>query len=213
MTFEKFGLAEPILRRRFPRLRHAHPHPIAGDSSRDGRPRSAGLRQTGTGKTAAFALPILHRLTHAGQPPRGRGRRPGVLVLAPTRELAAQIGESFQTYGRYAGAAAHGGLWRRRPESADAGPATGRRHPGRHARPADRPDGPRVRRPRRGRDLRPRRGRPHVGHGVHPRRPPRDRQAAVAAPDAVLLAPPCRSPSSDWPRRFSAIRSGFALPP
>ena len=56
--------------------------------------------QTGTGKTAAFALPILHRLTHAGNPPRGRGRRIRVLVLSPTRELAAQIGEFFRLYGR-----------------------------------------------------------------------------------------------------------------
>jgi ATP-dependent RNA helicase RhlE len=53
--------------------------------------------QTGTGKTAAFALPLLHRLSEPG-----RARRPGpaVLVLAPTRELALQISESFVVYGR-----------------------------------------------------------------------------------------------------------------
>ena len=61
-----------------------------------------GIAQTGTGKTAAFALPILHALL-AKLPADARpqpGRRPSVLVLSPTRELAAQIGQSFATYGR-----------------------------------------------------------------------------------------------------------------
>ncbi|MDX2158822.1 MAG: DEAD/DEAH box helicase [Hyphomicrobiaceae bacterium] len=57
-----------------------------------------GIAQTGTGKTAAFALPILHRLAADPQSPAPRTCR--VLVLAPTRELASQIGESFRTYGR-----------------------------------------------------------------------------------------------------------------
>jgi ATP-dependent RNA helicase RhlE len=58
-----------------------------------------GCAQTGTGKTAAFAIPILTRL--AGSPRREGLRGPRVLVLAPTRELASQIGESFATYGRH----------------------------------------------------------------------------------------------------------------
>jgi ATP-dependent RNA helicase RhlE len=60
-----------------------------------------GCAQTGTGKTAAFALPTLQRLSHGSPPPRGRSIR--ALVLAPTRELASQIGASFRTYGRYTG--------------------------------------------------------------------------------------------------------------
>ena len=55
-----------------------------------------GIAQTGTGKTAAFALPILHQLEANPKPaPRGGCR---VLVLSPTRELATQIGDSFRTY-------------------------------------------------------------------------------------------------------------------
>ncbi|MDD9964672.1 MAG: DEAD/DEAH box helicase [Myxococcales bacterium] len=56
--------------------------------------------QTGTGKTAAFALPILELITDPSlDDPRGEVR---ALILAPTRELAAQIGQSFETYGRFA---------------------------------------------------------------------------------------------------------------
>ena len=58
-----------------------------------------GLAQTGTGKTAAFALPILHRLAANRVQPRPKGAR--VVVLAPTRELASQIDESFATYARH----------------------------------------------------------------------------------------------------------------
>lgn len=58
-----------------------------------------GCAQTGTGKTAAFILPILHHLTLHKLPLQRC--RPRVLVLAPTRELAAQIGESIRAYGRH----------------------------------------------------------------------------------------------------------------
>ncbi|TAN35611.1 MAG: DEAD/DEAH box helicase [Verrucomicrobia bacterium] len=68
------------------------PHLLAG---RD----ILGCAQTGTGKTAAFVLPILQHLTlHKRQPIRNR---PRVLILAPTRELAAQIGDSIHAYGRH----------------------------------------------------------------------------------------------------------------
>jgi ATP-dependent RNA helicase RhlE len=58
-----------------------------------------GIAQTGTGKTAAFALPILQRLA-AERPPRAK-LGPRALILTPTRELAIQIGESFRAYGRH----------------------------------------------------------------------------------------------------------------
>ena len=57
-----------------------------------------GIAQTGTGKTAAFALPILERLSKSTE--RVAKGHAKVLILSPTRELAAQIGESFKTYGR-----------------------------------------------------------------------------------------------------------------
>ena len=60
-----------------------------------------GCAQTGTGKTAAFAIPTIERLTGAGARPLGRpGSGPRALVLAPTRELALQIAETFDTLGR-----------------------------------------------------------------------------------------------------------------
>jgi len=68
------------------------PHLLAG---RD----LLGTAQTGTGKTAAFTLPLLQQLSvSAGRPRKGT---PRALILAPTRELAAQIGESIKTYGRF----------------------------------------------------------------------------------------------------------------
>ena len=62
-----------------------------------------GCAQTGTGKTAAFALPILQHLTNspAANGQRKQPRAVRVLVLSPTRELAIQIDDSFSTYGRY----------------------------------------------------------------------------------------------------------------
>ncbi len=58
-----------------------------------------GIAQTGTGKTAAFALPILHRLAANRRPALRLGTR--ALILSPTRELATQIAQSFKTYGRH----------------------------------------------------------------------------------------------------------------
>ena len=98
-SFADFGLCSPILNALgvegyvtpTPIQSQAIPHVMGG---RD----LCGIAQTGTGKTAAFALPILHRLAAQPRPtPRGSCR---VLVLSPTRELASQIADSFTTYGR-----------------------------------------------------------------------------------------------------------------
>ena len=81
-----------------------------------------GIAQTGTGKTAAFALPILHRFL--GNPKPYERKTTRCLVLAPTRELAAQIAESFKTYGRQTGlrtALIFGGVPKGRQISAVAG--------------------------------------------------------------------------------------------
>lgn len=61
-----------------------------------------GCAQTGTGKTAAFAIPILQILFQGKDPAKGK-RKIKTLILTPTRELAIQIEESFRSYGRYAG--------------------------------------------------------------------------------------------------------------
>ncbi|MTJ83614.1 MAG: DEAD/DEAH box helicase [Telmatospirillum sp.] len=95
--FEEFGLAAPILRA-LTAVGYTNPTPIqakAIPSILAGRDL-LGIAQTGTGKTAAFALPILHLLAgQARKAPRGGCR---VLVLSPTRELASQIADSFRTY-------------------------------------------------------------------------------------------------------------------
>ncbi|HEX2478061.1 MAG TPA: DEAD/DEAH box helicase [Geminicoccaceae bacterium] len=99
-SFADLGLSAPILRAvraesytmPTPIQAKAIPHLLAG---RD----LLGCAQTGTGKTAAFALPILHRLATDVRRPGPKACR--ALVLTPTRELAAQIRDSFATYGRH----------------------------------------------------------------------------------------------------------------
>ena len=102
ISFDDLGLAEPLLRAvraenyatPTPIQAQAIPHLLAGKDL-------LGIAQTGTGKTAAFALPILQRLS-ANPVPRKRGAV-RALILTPTRELAVQIVESFRSYGRHLG--------------------------------------------------------------------------------------------------------------
>ncbi len=100
VTFADLSLA-PALLRALAEAGYASPTPIQARSIPlllEGRD-VLGLAQTGTGKTAAFALPLLHRLAMAPRPaPRGGAR---VLVLAPTRELVSQIAGGFETFGRH----------------------------------------------------------------------------------------------------------------
>jgi ATP-dependent RNA helicase RhlE len=99
-SFSELGLAEP-LQQALRAESYSHPTPVQAQAIPavlEGRDL-LGCARTGTGKTAAFALPILQRLSSA--PSRAAARRARALVLAPTRELAAQVGESFRTYGRH----------------------------------------------------------------------------------------------------------------
>ncbi|MGH8021390.1 MAG: DEAD/DEAH box helicase [Opitutaceae bacterium] len=99
VTFASLKLAEPILRA-LAEKNYTHPSPIQTQAIPhllEGRDL-LGVAQTGTGKTAAFALPILHRL--AAAPKTLAPGRPRVLILTPTRELAAQIGDNIALYGR-----------------------------------------------------------------------------------------------------------------
>ena len=89
------------LKRSLAEQKHITPTPIQSKTiphSVEGRD-ILGCAQTGTGKTAAFALPILDFIGH--EQPRREARSSTTLVLAPTRELAIQIGQSFQAYGKH----------------------------------------------------------------------------------------------------------------
>jgi ATP-dependent RNA helicase RhlE len=101
MTFQDLDLIEPILRA-VSQEGYTEPTPIQAQSIPLILERQdlLGCAQTGTGKTAAFAIPIL-QILHADQP---QGAKPiRTLILTPTRELAIQIGESFAAYGKYVG--------------------------------------------------------------------------------------------------------------
>ena len=99
MTFNELNLSAPLLRA-IAEAGYETPSPIQAKAippALEGRDLM-GCAQTGTGKTAAFALPMLDRLNAA------KPRKPGAiraLILTPTRELALQIGESFAAYGKY----------------------------------------------------------------------------------------------------------------
>jgi ATP-dependent RNA helicase RhlE len=102
MSFNELGLSEAIVRAiadqgytsPTPIQKQAIPAVLAGGDLLAGA-------QTGTGKTAGFTLPILHRLSAAGAQPASAPRFIRTLILTPTRELAAQVEESVRTYGKY----------------------------------------------------------------------------------------------------------------
>lgn len=113
MTFNELGLAEPILRAvtkegytvPTPIQAQTIPHLLEGKDVLGNAP-------TGTGKTAAFALPILHQLSKGKRPETGP-RPIRTVILSPTRELAVQIDEAFYSYGHFTslrGAVIYGGV-------------------------------------------------------------------------------------------------------
>ncbi len=103
MTFKELGLAEPILKA-LAAEGYTHPTPIQEQAipillqGKD----LLGVAQTGTGKTAAFGIPILHLMYEAISLSQNK-RKVKALVVTPTRELAIQIGESFTAYSKYTG--------------------------------------------------------------------------------------------------------------
>ena len=103
MSFSSLGLS-PALLRALERQGYENPTPVQAEAiplALAGHDLLAGA-QTGTGKTAAFALPLLERMFPNGQRD-GRPGHPRALILTPTRELAAQVAESLRTYGREVG--------------------------------------------------------------------------------------------------------------
>ncbi|MBE6832263.1 DEAD/DEAH box helicase [Faecalispora sporosphaeroides] len=102
MNFQELNLIAPILKA-LQEEQYEAPSPIQEKAippallGRD----VLGCAQTGTGKTAAFAVPILQRLNAQPPVPKGQKRAIRSLILTPTRELAIQIGESLHAYGRY----------------------------------------------------------------------------------------------------------------
>lgn len=107
MTFKELKISEPVLKALIDK-EYVTPTPIqeqaipAGVEGRD----ILGIAQTGTGKTAAFAIPIIEQLMKKEMNPslsKNNKRHIKALILTPTRELAIQIEESFSDYGKYSG--------------------------------------------------------------------------------------------------------------
>ena len=101
MSFESLGLSAELLRA-LAEQGYRHPTPIQKQAIPvilNGSDVLAAA-QTGTGKTAGFTLPLLQRLMETADPTK-RPHQPRALILTPTRELAAQVGESVNTYGRH----------------------------------------------------------------------------------------------------------------
>lgn len=102
MTFQSLGLSTELLRA-VSEEGYTEPTPIqqqAIPAILQGRDILASA-QTGTGKTAGFTLPMLQRLSLSSKQPSSTSRSPRALVLAPTRELASQVGDSVRNYGKH----------------------------------------------------------------------------------------------------------------
>ncbi|WP_029905085.1 DEAD/DEAH box helicase [Prevotella sp. 10(H)] len=100
MTFKELNISEPILKALL-KKEYSSPTPIQEQAipvALNGRDL-LGIAQTGTGKTAAFAIPIIQQLDQSQ--PQGKQRNIQALILTPTRELAIQIDECFSDYSRY----------------------------------------------------------------------------------------------------------------
>ncbi|MDA8544178.1 DEAD/DEAH box helicase [Alphaproteobacteria bacterium] len=98
MTFDELGLAPEIMKA-INDVGYTEPTPIQAEAIPQviANHDVLGIAQTGTGKTASFTLPMIHRLMQG----RAKARMPRTLILEPTRELAAQVAENFDLYGKY----------------------------------------------------------------------------------------------------------------
>ena len=182
IKFTDLALSEPLLRA-LNDVGYESPSPIQAATippllaGRD----VLGQAQTGTGKTAAFALPILAQIDP-------KQFKPQALVLAPTRELAIQVAEAFQQV-RRAPARLPRAADLRRPEllPAAAGAQARRARRRRHPRPRDRPPRPRHARPVRAALPGARRSRRDAAHGLHRRRRERAQEDPGDAPGRAVL--------------------------
>jgi len=98
ISFAELGLAPQILKA-LDDIGYTNPTPIQAQAipaALQGKD-VLGIAQTGTGKTGAFTLPILHRMSQG----RARARMPRCLIVCPTRELAAQVAENVELYGKH----------------------------------------------------------------------------------------------------------------
>ena len=164
----------------------------------EGRDLLAGA-QTGTGKTAAFVLPIIHRLHETRRDAGAARHQVRVLVVVPTRELAIQVEESVRTYGSPPPDPLRDRLRRRGLRSPGVQAARRPRDRRGHARPPAGPPRPGHDQPVRRRGPRPRRGRPHAGHGLHPRYPQDPGRAAAAGARTCCSRRPSPTTSASWP--------------
>ena len=98
MRFDELGLAPEIMKA-IDEVGYTEPTPIQAEAIPQviANHDVLGIAQTGTGKTASFTLPMIHRLMKG----RAKARMPRTLILEPTRELAAQVAEYFDLYGKY----------------------------------------------------------------------------------------------------------------
>ena len=98
MTFDELGLAPEIMKA-IDEVGYTEPTPIQAEAIPQviANHDVLGIAQTGTGKTASFTLPMIHRLMKG----RAKARMPRTLILEPTRELAAQVADNFDLYGKY----------------------------------------------------------------------------------------------------------------
>ena len=205
-SFNDFGLAEPILRA-LREEKYETPTPIQAQTiplamqARD----VIGIAQTGTGKTAAFALPILNHLGTKRLRPAQKACR--VLVLSPTRELSGTNRRQLpRLWPAYPPARDRPGDRRRVDRAAETLARARRRRAGGDTGPSARSGEPARAAPRPSRGAGARRSRPHARHGLHPRHPPHRRHAAERAADAVLFGD--HAAGNRQALRANAARSG-----